>query len=229
MTKSRGILKPRIKYTDEQLAAIMARYPNERTDKIATDIGLTIEQVYRKAHGLGLAKSQEYLDSPEACRLRRGDNIGAQYRFKKGMVPPNKGIKGISYPGMEATQFKKGQKSHTWKPIGTERRSKEGYLQVKISDTGVSRHDYVPVHLLVWQLHHGDIPAKHRVAFKDGNKANIVIENLELVSFGEMMKRNTVHNYPKEIAQLVLLRGAVQRKINRRQRDERDNTNSTGQ
>lgn len=228
MTKSRGINKPKIKYSPEQIAAITARYPHESTSKIAADIGLTIEQIYRKAHALGLAKTQEYLNSPDACRLRRGDNVGATYRFPKGHVPANKGMKGINYPGMVATQFKPGQKSHMWKPIGTERFSKEGYLHIKLTDTGVTRHDYVAIHQLVWELHHGAIPDGYRVTFKDRNKTNIVPENLELVSIADMMKRNSYHNnYPKEVGQLIQLRGAVQRKINRRIKNERNTESAT--
>lgn len=224
MTKSRGVPKPRVKYTVEQIAMITDRYPHEATSKIAADIGLTIEQIYRKASALGLAKTPEYLDSPAACRLRRGDNFGAAYRYPKGNVPFNKGLKGINYPGMQATQFKPGAKPHTWRPIGTERTSKEGYLQVKVHETGVTRHDYVAIHHLVWELHHGAIPDGYRVTFKDRNKTNITPDNLELVSISDMMKRNSYHNnYPKEVGQLIQLRGAVQRKINRRIKDERNN------
>jgi hypothetical protein len=90
------------------------------------------------------------------------------------------------------------------------------------------------VHQLVWQLHHGDIPEKHHVAFKDrseGSKEKVVIENLELLSYAEMMRRNSYHtNLPKEFAVLVQLRGAIQRKINRRIKDEQsDRTTSADQ
>lgn len=60
MTKSRGILKPRIKYTAEQIEAIRTRYPSERTEKIATDLGLTLQQVYRQARNLSLSKTPEF-------------------------------------------------------------------------------------------------------------------------------------------------------------------------
>lgn len=221
MTKSRGILKPRVKYTPEQIEAIRTRYPNERTDKIARDLGLSISNVYQRAAALDLCKTPEYLASPDACRLRRDNPNSVAHRFPKGHVPANKGLlrPGWSAGRMTETQFKKGQKPHTWRPIGTERLSKEGYLQVKLRETGVSRHDYVAVHQLVWELHRGAIPEKHHVAFKDGDKTKITIDNLELVSFADMMKRNTLHNYPKEIASVIQLRGVVQRQINRRQRN----------
>lgn len=216
MTKSRGTRAPRMAWTERQVEEIRRRYPHEKTDKIAADLGLPVARIYSKASWMGLAKTPEYLASPDAQRLRRGDNVGAACRFQKGHVPANKGVKGVSYPGMEATQFKKGQKPHTWKPIGTERISEEGYLQRKVTATGYPPRDWVGVHILLWREHHGEIPAGHKVVFKDRNKQNIIIENLELLSNAEMMKRNSFHNYPKEIVQLIQLRGVVQRQINKR-------------
>lgn len=220
MTKSRGIRAPRMAWTEQQVEEIRRRYPHEKTEQIAADLSMPLHKIYGKAARLGLKKMPEYLASPDAQRLRRGDNVGAAFRFPKGHVPANKGVKGISYPGMEATQFKKGQHPHTWKPIGTERLSKEGYLQRKVTDTGYPPRDWVGVHILLWREHYGEIPAGHKVVFKDRNKQNIVIENLELLSNAEMMKRNSFHNYPKEVTQLIQLRGAVQRQINKRSKQD---------
>jgi hypothetical protein len=228
MTKSRHIHSPRITLTDAQNAELRRRYPHERTENIARDLGVPLEKLYAKAGWMGLKKTPEYLASPDACRLRQGDEVGKAYRYPKGNVPANKGVKGISYPGTEATQFKKGEKPHTWRPIGTERHSKEGYLQRKMTDTGVTRKDYVAVHHLVWREHHGDVPEGYRVTFKDRNKANIVIENLELVSIADMMRRNTLHNYPKELAEIIQLRGAVNRQINKRIKQNGNSNTSTG-
>lgn len=228
MTKSRGLRKPRVDWKPEQIEAVRTRYPNEKTENIAKDIGADLGRVFRLAKRLGLSKTPEYLASPDACRLRRDSSCGAPYRYPKGHAPANKGKKSPGYAAgrMAETQFKKGNKPHTWRPIGTDRITKDGYLQVKLRDTGSTRHDYVPIHHLVWELHRGAIPPKHHIAFKDRDKTNITIENLELVSFRDMMKRNTLHNYPKEIAQLVQLRGVVQRKINRRQKDEQPDSTS---
>lgn len=229
MTKSRGIRAPRMAWTEQQVEEIRRRYPHEKTDKIAADLGLPVARVYSKAAWMGLSKTPEYMASPEACRLRRDNPQGVLHRFPKGHVPANKGVKGVSYPGMEATQFKKGQHPHTWKPIGTERLSKEGYLQRKMADTGCTRRDYVPVHHLIWKEAGQDIPKGFHLSFKDKNKANITLENLELVSYAEMMKRNSFHNYPKEIVQLIQLRGVVQRQINKRSKQDERADNPTDQ
>jgi hypothetical protein len=226
MTKSRNILTPRAIWTKEQEAIVLARYPHEKTEKIAADIGQTVEVTFRKAKSMGLKKTPEYLASPDACRLRRDNPNSVAHRFPKGHVPINKGIKGISYPGMEATQFKKGEKPHTWLPIGTELKSPEGYLMRKMTDTGVTRHDYIPVHRLLWIQHHGVIPAGQRLAFKDLDKTNITIDNLELVTAAEMMRRNTIHNLPEELKEVLQLKGALNRRITCHERHNRTKKSS---
>lgn len=204
---------------EEELSTVRRRYPDERTDAIALDLGCTLSQVYYAATKLGLRKSDAYLASPAACRLRRGGEIGKAWRFKKGFVPANKGIKGVCAPGCVPTQFKKGHKSHTWKPIGSERVGKDGYLQRKLTDTGYPPRDWVAVHRIVWNSAGREIPRGFHLVFKDGNKRNFALENLELVSFADMMRRNTLHNYGKEIAGLVQLTGSITRQINRRLRN----------
>jgi hypothetical protein len=88
------------------------------------------------------------------------------------------------------TSFKKGQKPHTWRPIGTERTTKEGYLQRKVTDTGNTVHDYVEVHRLLWEEHHGPIPEGHVVIFKDGDRTHITLDNLMLISRAELVVLN---------------------------------------
>lgn len=228
MTKSRGINKPKIKYTPEQVAAITERYPHEATSKIAADLGLTIEQIYRKASNLGLAKTQEYLNSPDACRLRRGDNVGAEYRFQKGQHSWNKGK---SYqPGgrCKETQFKKGEMrgaaQHNYVPIGSLRITKDGYLERKVTDDPAlaPTRRWVAVHRLLWIEANGPVPDGHMVIFKQGMKTTnleeVTLDKLELISRVENMKRNTYHNYPKEIATLIQLKGALTRQINKKEK-----------
>lgn len=59
---------------------------------------------------------------------------GLTGHFEKGHVPANKGKK---FPGKtNRTSFKKGQRSHNYKPIGYERIDEDGYVLVKVSDQG---------------------------------------------------------------------------------------------
>lgn len=211
-------MKTRKIWTAAEEARLTAAYPGTRTADLAAMFGCTEHKVYSKAASMGLKKSAEYLASAMACRLRRGDNVGKAYRFKPGQEAWNKGIKFDSGGRSHETRFKPGRRPHTWTPIGTERLSKEGYLERKIADTGVTRKDYVQVHRLVWEEHNGPIPEGHTIVFRDKDKTNRDPGNLECISRAELMRRNSFHNYGKDIAQLIQLKGAVQRQINKRER-----------
>lgn len=220
MTKSRGILPPRRRWTDDQVDALTRLYPDTPTADIAKQFGITVERVYSKANLLGLKKSEAYLASPAACRLRKGDGVGAATRFKPGQHSWNKGMKGLNLGGIE-TQFKPGHRggkaAELYQPIGTERISKDGYVQRKINDDMPLQRRWRGVHIINWEAVNGPLPKGHALVFKDGNKQNTAVENLELLSRAELMRRNSYHtNYPKEVAQLVQLRGAITRQINKR-------------
>ncbi|MDE3023145.1 MAG: HNH endonuclease [Pseudomonadota bacterium] len=178
---------------------------------------MAIKHIYKKATALGLKKTREYLDSPDACRLRRGDNVGVATRYKKGNVPANKGTKRPGYSigrgRMAETTFKKGEKTSTWLPIGSTRLM-DGYQQRKMTDTGYPPKDWVGVHILLWQELHGPIPAGHVVVFKDGNKEHIEFDNLELLCRADLMRRNSIQNLPKPLKEVIQLNGALKRKIN---------------
>ena len=197
-------------------------YPNEPTAAVAQTLRRTVFSVYGRADLLGLRKSEAYLASPAACRLRREDFVGAATRFKPGHTPANKGSRrpGWFAGRMKTTQFKKGQAQHTWVTIGTETRDPDGYLKRKVADdrTKASRFNWRFVHVLVWTEAHGPVPHGFAVAFKNGDKTDIREENLELISRRELMARNTVHNLPKPLAQTIHLLGALKRQIRRRTR-----------
>ena len=71
----------------------------------------------------------------------------------------------------------------------------------------------------MWERAHGAIPAGHAVVFRPGrfttNPDAITEDGLELVTRAELMRRNTIHNYPPELARLVQLKGAITRQVNR--------------
>jgi hypothetical protein len=203
-----------------------ARYPHELTASLARDLGRGLTAVYLRSKTLGLYKSQEFMASPEACRLRRGDHVGAAFRFTKGQTPFNKGLRRPGWaPGrMSETQFKKGLPPATWMPIGSTRLI-DGYLYRKISDVRGVPHtvNWKLEHHRLWTAAHGPIPPGYAVAFKDGNRQHVVLDNLELIARRQLMARNTVHNLPAPLPQTIQLLGALNRQIRRRsqQYDER--------
>lgn len=220
MTKSRGILGPRAVWTEEQLDMLRQFFPRHKTVDVATMIGFTESIVNGKAKRLGIRKTAEYLASPAACRLRKGDEVGKAYRFQPGHSSWNKGTKGI-HTGGEQTQFKAGQRPVNTLPIGSTKFDKSGTLLQKVSDArGNNSKRWRGVHELVWIAANGPLPPKHIVVFRPGMRTNVLdeitVDRVECISLAENMKRNTVHNMPRELVQLVQLRGALNRQINKR-------------
>jgi len=211
-------------WNPEDDALLVARYPHERTATLARELRRSLIAVYARALRLGIVKSAAYLASPEACRLRRGNNVGASWRFGKGHVPANKGLRRPGWaPGrMKDNWFKKGERRgvavRLYRPIGTERISKDGYLQRKVNDALPLQARWRAVHLLEWEAVHGRVPKGHALAFRNRNRRDIRLDNLQLITRRELMARNTVHNLPKPLADTVQMLGALKRQIRRREK-----------
>ena len=230
MTRSRGIRMDYRYWTADEVETVRINFANWPTFLIAYLVNRTVEQVYAKAFKLGLRKSEKYLASPWACRLRRGDNIGAAHRFPKGHVPANKGLRRPGYaPGrMAQTQFRKGRAAHearNYVPIGTEKIDpKRGVLMRKMTDDPAifPASRWRPVHVLVWESAHGPVPAKHIVRFRIGMKTFdpklITLDRLELVSLEDNMRRNTIHNLPPALKEVIHLNAAIKHRITNRER-----------
>jgi hypothetical protein len=210
--------KPIARWTLADIAQLRALYPHRPTRELAVLFGRSSRSVYEKANKLWLKKTRGFLASDLAGRLN--GVRGLHTRFKPGQQPWNSGLKGWRAGGRSAeTRFKPGNKPHTWHPIGHERIADGGYLQKKLTDTGDTRRDYVNVHWLLWIEHHGPIPPGMLIVFKDRNPRHITIDNLECISRSENMRRNTLHRLPKEVAQAIQLVGAINRKLNRYQKE----------
>jgi hypothetical protein len=208
-------------WTRLDVLALEALYPHVRTERIAEALGHTLASCYNMARKLGLCKSEKYLASPEAGRLRRDNSGGIPFRFQKGHVSWNKGQKrpGWSPGRMKETQFRKGQRPYDWKPLGSLRFC-DGYLQIKLIDTGYPPDDWRPFHVEVWKAAHGPLPPKHCVVFRDADKLNFRVSNLECISRGALMSRNTVHNLPPELKSVIMLNGALKRRLRRLSAEE---------
>lgn len=206
------------RWTARQLATLRREYPRRSAKAVARMVGHSACSVYKCAQRLKLHKTAAFLASAASGRLRAGDGRGISGRFRSGQKAWNKGTRFIAGGRSVETQFKPGARPHTWRPIGTERTNSDGILQRKVTDTGYPPRDWRAVHTLMWEQANGPLPAGHIVIFRDGNHERLALENFECISRPELMRRNTVHNYPKPLALVIQLRGALQRQINKRAR-----------
>lgn len=216
-------------WTAAEQAQLRRLYPHEKTVIVAMKMGRTVSSICGMAAKLDLNKTPEYLASPDACRLRRDDNPGIPYRFAKGHVPANKGLRRPGWaPGrMAETQFKKGSlNGHAaahYMPLGSTRFSKEGYVLIKVAEVpNVGQNvNWKALHIINWERANGralDI-RKECLWFRDGNRLNTDVANLELITRAENMRRNTLHRLPKPLRRAIYMKGALNRRINRMERE----------
>lgn len=193
-------------YEDQVMRAL---YPDTANAQLASLLDRSEPAIRNRSVTLGIKKTAAFSERQKHLT-----------QFKKGFTPWNKGKK---FPGTGRsleTQFQKGHKPSNWKPIGSERISKEGYLQRKMTDTGVTRKDFVPAHHLVWVEHTGQqVPKGYALTFKDGNKTNLNISNLELLSRADLMRRNSIITLPPEVRKQVHLVCGFKRRLRRIQRE----------
>lgn len=199
-------------WTPHRVEQLKQLYPNHTKDEIAQALDTTPGAVTAKAFELQLRKDKEWM------RNKRMPTT-----FKKGQAPSNKGKKWGEYMSEEGqasarrTCFKKGSIPANHKPVGSEWKRKDRYWYVKVSETGGQWDRWKQKHRLLWEQHHGPIPKGTNIVFIDGNTDNIVIENLRAETMVEKFNRCcSIHtNMPPEMRQLVQLKGALRRQINR--------------
>lgn len=222
----------RVIWTAELDNIMRQRYPTETAATIASDIGASERAVYMRANTLGLRKTRAWMAEASRLNWQRGVFDRARpAQFQPGQTPHNKGVPAAEWmpnPGLSPeTQFKPGDMPYNWVPVGTYRITTQGDLEQKISDDrtpGMSRRNWRPVRVLVWEAEHGPVPEGHVVRFKAGFASTdpdaIKPEHLECITRAENMKRNSFwENLPPDAARLVQLRGVLNRRINSLTRD----------
>ena len=203
-------LRKRTEWTPEMLKTLKDKYPDVQTETIAKELELSLTAVYQKANSLGLYKSAEFYESGLSGRLSKNNcNRGKGTRFKKGHIPFNKGKKMKIAGRMSETFFKPGHRPQNAVPVGTEVVSSDGYLKVKVAEPNEWKYK----HRLVWENENGSIAKGMALIFKDGNRMNCSIENLELLTRSELMRRNTIHRYPRELRDAIRSVGKLRKEI----------------
>lgn len=197
---------PRKKWTPEENKKLAKLYPERSNSDLSEIFGVSLHQIKGKAQRMGLRKSQDHMER---------SSLG---QFTKGMTPWNKGV---SYmPKNGATRFQKGNKPHTWLPIGAiaNRSDRDNEWNIKVADTGTRATDWRPLAEYVWVQAGFEPPTTNEVIrFKDGYKANgpscYKIERLEKITRAENMERNTIHRYPEELKGAMRMLGKLKKEI----------------
>lgn len=178
------------KYADSYTADLLKLLP-----------GRTISSICGHANILGLHKSELFYASGMGGRISSANDIGVETRFTKQMPGWNKGKKQSDYMSPEkiertkATRFKKGQDPHNTVPIGTERLSKDGYVEVKIrhlKNGEANNKNFVSKHRMIYEKHFGSIPDNCNVEFIDGDRRNFDPSNYVLRTKTENFLKNTM-------------------------------------
>lgn len=219
MTKSCGILPPKVFWTDDEKEIVRELYPNTKNSEIVKILGRHTEKsIWGIAKKLGVKKSTEYLRSMGGYLDGKSDN---GKRFQPGHTPWTAGKK---FPGRtSSTTFVKGQRPPNWMPLGAHKLNTDGYLVRKIREGNNGGLNWEGVHRLVWKEANGAIPVRHMIAFKDGAKTNVLeeitIDKLECISREENARRNNQWAKDPELMKLYQLKGQITREVNRIQKE----------
>lgn len=192
-------------WTEQENSLLRQYYPDNLTEDILHFFpGRSLSAVVGHAGVLGIKKSDVFFKSPTSGRISAANDIGLETRFYKNCAGWNKGKKQTDYMTAEkieltkATRFQKGQDPHNTVPIGHERLSRDGYLEVKVRhNKGNGKNgNFVAKHRLVWEKNFGPIPDNYNVEFRDDDKLNIDPSNLILRS----KKENLLQNVFRDVA-----------------------------
>lgn len=215
------------KWTKKEEKILCKYFPHEKTEITAGRLGRGYGSTAQRALSMGLCKTEQYMAAMQAETTRNLTEGGKAHRFTKGHEPANKGVKQsewLSKDGVEAsskTRFKKEQMPVNYKPIGSERITKDGYVEVKVKDP----NKWDLKHRIEWEKVNGKIPAGMIVVLKDkdGDKTDCRPELWELITRAENMQRNSYHNYGPEIAKTFQALGVLTRQINKTKRNGKEN------
>ena len=207
----------RTMWTQEERDTLIRLYPTHFAGEIAAILGKSKPSVYGQVLRLGLHAPKEKIRRAALISVNHPNSVAA--RFQKGHVPDNKGkkVSPETYAKLHPTMFKKGHRPINHREVGSERINVDGYIEVKVAEP----NRWKVKHRVIWEQHNGAIPRGFNVQFKNHNPLDCRIENLYLISRSEQMaKENSFYaKYPKELQEIIHLKGVVNRAIHKAQRN----------
>lgn len=148
-------------------------------------------------------------------------NSGLTGKFRKGQTPHNKGKKMPKevYEKVKHTMFAKGNVPPNHRPVGSERISKDGYIEVKVAEPNKWRLKQ----RVVYEEAKGKIPEGCPIIFLDGNKRNFDIDNLRCITWSELLYLNCNGlNNSNEITETGILMARLDRAKNKKKQELKD-------
>ena len=210
-------LKPRkfvrVLWTADEEAYMRQHYADTASQAIAKHLKRSLAKVYAKASTMGLNKSPAFLASEASGRMKAPLHGGKAHWFKKGHTTHNKGVKGYYAPGSEKGWFSKDHRPANYKEVGSLRINSDGYVDIKLAD---GKNQWFLLARYNWFLKTGYWTNSNEVFwYRDLDKENCEVGNLELITRREHLRRTTIHRLPPEMVQTIQLRGRLNRVINR--------------
>lgn len=148
-------------------------------------------------------------------------NSGLSGKFRKGQTPHNKGKKMPKevYEKVKHTMFANGNVPPNHRPVGSERISKDGYIEVKVAEPNKWRLKQ----RVVYEEAKGKIPEGCPIIFLDGNKRNFDIDNLRCITRSELLYLNCNGlNNSNEITETGILMARLDRAKNKKKQELKD-------
>lgn len=203
--------KSKTRWTQGEVDILRRMYPDHLAPEVAAALGRTVASVYSMAAALGVSSSLEKLQRVGRASALHPNVRAAQY--KPGHPSTRQGCRLEASVKAKISRALKGRNPGNTRPVGSERVNSQGYLEVKVAEPNVWRRK----HRMVWEQHHGPVPEGCNVQFRNGDRTDLRIENLYIITrHDQFTQQNALYaRYPKEIQEVSWLKGRIIRQIHK--------------
>lgn len=197
-----------MKYTDEMKQFILDNYKGRYNQEL--------EDLFNQKFNTNVTSR-----TIKSYKANNKLNSGLSGKFRKGQTPHNKGKKMPKevYEKVKHTMFANGNVPPNHRPVGSERISKDGYIEVKVAEPNKWRLKQ----RVVYEEAKGKIPEGCTIIFLDGNKRNFDIDNLRCITRSELLYLNCNGlNNSNEITETGILMARLDRAKNKKKQELKD-------
>ena len=197
-----------MKYTDEMKQFILDNYKGRYNQELA--------DLFNQKFNTNITSR-----TIKSYKANNKLNSGLSGKFRKGQAPHNKGKKMPKevYEKVKHTMFAKGNVPTNHRPVGSERISKDGYIEVKVEEPNKWRLKQ----RVVYEEVKGKIPEGCTIIFLDGNKRNFDIDNLRCITRSELLYLNCNGlNNSNEITETGILMARLDSAKNKKKQELKD-------